>query len=198
MPLDDTVLDYQVAGYAEAPDGTPRMQVVLVAARLKMIEQLTAAVKEAGLKAEGIDLDAFALVRTLVREEDTASEDASRVYVHLGGITNLAVAVGNVCFFARPLSAVWTDPDASAQLADEIRLSIDYYMAQPRAKSVGQVVLSGPGSSDDELMRQLGMELGLPVEVAGPLGSLDASALSPDDDPRRYTVAAGLSMGAAA
>jgi Tfp pilus assembly PilM family ATPase len=108
------------------------------------------------------------------------------------------VAVGNVCFFARPLSAVWTDPDASSLLADEIRLSIDYYMAQPRAKSVGQVVLSGPGSSNDELTHQLGMELGLPVEVAGPLGSLDASALSPDDDPRRYTVAAGLSLGAAA
>jgi type IV pilus assembly protein PilM len=198
MPLDDTVLDYQVAGYAEAPDGTPRMQVVLVAARRKMIEQLTAAVKEAGLKAEGIDLDAFALVRTLVPEEDAATEDSSRVYVHLGGITNLAVAVGNVCFFARPLSAVWTDPDASSLLADEIRLSIDYYMAQPRAKSVGQVVLSGPGSSDDELTHQLGIELGLPVEVAGPLGSLDSSALSPDDDPRRYTVAAGLSLGAAA
>jgi type IV pilus assembly protein PilM len=198
MPLDDTVLDYQVAGYAEAPDGTPRMQVVLVAARRKMIEQLTAAVKEAGLKAEGIDLDAFALVRTLVPEEDAASEDSSRVYVHLGGITNLAVAVGNVCFFARPLSAVWTDPDASSLLADEIRLSIDYYMAQPRAKSVGQVVLSGPGSSDDDLTRQLGMELGLPVEVAGPLGTLDSSALAPDDDPRRYTVAAGLSLGAAA
>ncbi|HEX4760501.1 MAG TPA: pilus assembly protein PilM [Thermoleophilaceae bacterium] len=198
MPLDDTVLDYQVAGYAEGPDGTPRMQVVLVAARRKMIEQLTAAVKEAGLKAEGIDLDAFALVRTLVPEEDAATEDSSRVYVHLGGITNLAVAVGNVCFFARPLSAVWTEPDASSLLADEIRLSIDYYMAQPRAKSVGQVVLSGPGSSDDELTSQLGMEVGLPVEVAGPLGSLDSSALAPDDDPRRYTVAAGLSLGAAA
>jgi Tfp pilus assembly PilM family ATPase len=199
MPLDDTVLDYQVAGYAEAPDGTPRMQVVLVAARRKMIEQLTAAVKEAGLKAEGIDLDAFALVRALVPPtEDGAAEDSSRVYVHLGGITNLAVAVGNVCFFARPLSAVWSDPDASSLLADEIRLSIDYYMAQPRAKSVGQVVLSGPGSSDEELTRQLGIELGLPVEVAGPLGSLDASALAPEDDPRRYTVAAGLSLGAAA
>ena len=65
MPLDEAVLDHQVAGYAEAPDGTPRMQVVLVAARRKMIETLLEAVKAGGLKAEGIDLDAFALVRTL-------------------------------------------------------------------------------------------------------------------------------------
>jgi type IV pilus assembly protein PilM len=199
MPLDDTVLDYQIAGYEEAPDGTPRMQVVLVAARRRMIEQLVTAVKEAGLKAEGIDLDAFALVRTLVAEgDDGAEEDSSRVYCHLGGVTNLAVAVGSTCFFARPLSATWSDPDASSLLADEIRLSIDYYMAQPRAKQVGQIVLSGPGSSDEGLVQQLGIELGLPVEVAGPLGTLDSSALAPDEDPRRYTVAAGLSLGAAA
>jgi Tfp pilus assembly PilM family ATPase len=198
MPLDDTVLDYQVAGYEEAPDGTPRMQVVLVAARRRMIEQLVSAVKEAGLKAEGIDLDAFALVRTLVADGDGAEEENSRVYCHLGGVTNLAVAVGSTCFFARPLSAVWNDPDASSLLADEIRLSIDYYMAQPRAKQVGQIVLSGPGSSDEGLVQQLGIELGLPVEVAGPLGRLDSSALAPDEDPRRYTVAAGLSLGAAA
>ena len=33
MPLDEAVLDHHVAGYAEALDGTPRMQIVLVAAR---------------------------------------------------------------------------------------------------------------------------------------------------------------------
>jgi type IV pilus assembly protein PilM len=198
MPLDDTVLDYQVAGYTEAPDGTPRMQVVLVAARRRMIESLVGAVKEAGLKAEGIDLDAFALVRTLVPDEAATDDETSRVYCHLGGITNLAVAVGNVCFFARPLSAHWTDPDAGSLLADEIRLSIDYYMAQPRAKNVGQVVLSGPGSANEELVHSLGIELGLPVEIAAPLGALDSSGLDSGEDPHRYTVAAGLSLGAAA
>ena len=65
MPLDEAVLDHQVAGYTEAPDGSPRMQVVLVAARRSMIEALLEAAKAAGLKPEGIDLDAFALVRTL-------------------------------------------------------------------------------------------------------------------------------------
>ena len=65
MPLDEAVLDHQIAGFAEAPDGTPRMQVVLVAARRKMVETLLEAVKAAGLKADGIDLDAFALVRAL-------------------------------------------------------------------------------------------------------------------------------------
>ena len=65
MPLDEAVLDHQIAGYTDAPDGSPRMQVVLVAARRSMIEAVLEAAKKAGLKPEGIDLDAFALVRTL-------------------------------------------------------------------------------------------------------------------------------------
>ena len=120
------------------------MQVVLVAARRKMVETLLEAVKAAGLKAEGVDLDAFALVRTLAVNGD-GGEDGARVFCHLGGVTNLAVAVGANCFFTRPLSAVWDDEDAGSRLADEIRLSIDYYMTQPQARPVGEVVLSGPG-----------------------------------------------------
>jgi type IV pilus assembly protein PilM len=197
MPLDEAVLDYQVAGYAEAPDGTPRMQVVVVAARRKMIETLLEAVKAAGLKAEGVDLDAFALVRTLGSEADGAP-DSARVFCHLGGVTNLAIAVGTACFFTRPLSALWDEEDAGSRLADEIRLSIDYYMTQPQARPVGEVVLSGPGSSEGDLVENLGIHLGLPVRVAEPLGVLDSSSLARGDDPHRYTVAAGLSLGAAA
>jgi type IV pilus assembly protein PilM len=197
MPLDEAVLDHQVAGYAEAPDGTPRMQVVVVAARRRMIETLLAAVKSAGLKAEGVDLDAFALVRTLAFDGESTG-DSARVFCHLGGVTNLAIAVGTACFFTRPLSALWDDEDASSRLADEIRLSIDYYMTQPQARPVGEVVLSGPGSADDTLVEDLGLHLGLPVRVAEPLGVLDRSSLARGEDPHRYTVAAGLSLGAVA
>ena len=197
MPLDEAVLDHQIAGYVDAPDGTPRMQVVVVAARRKMIETLLEAVKAAGLKAEGVDLDAFALVRALAVDEDGLGESA-RVFCHLGGVTNLAVAVGSACFFTRPLAAVWDDEDAGSRLADEIRLSIDYYMTQPQARPVGEVVLSGPGSADGELEESLRVHLGIPVRVAAPLGVIDSSTLAQDQDPHRYTVAAGLALGAAA
>lgn len=197
MPLDEAVLDHQIAGFAKAPDGTPRMQVVLVAARRKMVETLLEAVKGAGLKADGVDLDAFALVRALAVESDEPDQPA-RVYCHLAGVTNLAVAVGTSCFFTRPLSAVWDDEDAGSRLADEIRLSIDYYMTQPQAKPVAEVVLSGAGSADAQLIESLESHLGLPVQVPAPLGAIDVSALGPNEDPHRYTVAAGLSMGAAA
>src|SRR5919109_2162800 len=198
MPLDEAVLDHQVAGYLEAPDGSPRMQVVVVAARRSMIEALLESAKQAGLKPEGIDLDAFALVRMLAVATDTIAGDSARVYCHLGGVSNLAIAVGTACFFTRPLAAVWDDEGAAAGLADEIRLSIDYYMTQPQAKPVGEIVVSGPGSADEQLVESLGMHLGLPTTVAAPLGVLDRSALAPSEDPHRLTVAAGLAMGKAA
>jgi type IV pilus assembly protein PilM len=198
MPLDDAVLDHQVAGFTESPDGSPRMQVVLVAARRSMIQKLLDATKHAGLKPAGIDLDAFALVRMLATDGEEGAIETARVYCHLGGVSNLAVAVGTTCYFTRPLAAVWTDEDAGSRLADEIRLSIDYYMAQPQARSVGEVVLSGPGSSEDDIIRSLELDLGLPVSVAPPLGTLDATAVAAGDDPSRYTVAAGLSLGEAA
>jgi type IV pilus assembly protein PilM len=197
MPLDEAVLDHQIAGFSTAADGTPRMQVVLVAARRKMIETLLDAVKTAGLKADGVDLDAFALVRALAVDSDEP-EHAARVFCHLGGVTNLAVAVGSSCFFTRPLSAVWDEEDAGSRLADEVRLSIDYYMTQPQAKPVGEVVLSGPGSVNRQLVESLETHLGIPVTVPAPLGTIDGSALGPNEDPHRYTVAAGLSLGAVA
>ncbi len=199
MPLDEAVLDHQIAGFSTAADGTPRMQVVLVAARRKMIETLLEAVKIAGLKPDGVDLDAFALVRALATEsDDDEADQAARVFCHLAGVTNLAVAVGTSCFFTRPLSAVWDEDDAGSRLADEIRLSIDYYMTQPQAKPVGEVVLSGPGSASSELVESLELHLGIPVVVPAPLGTIDGSGVSPNEDPHRYTVAAGLSLGAAA
>ena len=105
-----------------------------MAARRKMVDGLLEAVKVAGLKAQGLDLDAFALLRMLAAGDD-GSQDSARVFCHLADLTNLAIAVGSTCFFTRPLSAVWDGEDAGSRLADEIRLSIDYYMTQPQGQA---------------------------------------------------------------
>ncbi|HWM12142.1 MAG TPA: pilus assembly protein PilM [Solirubrobacteraceae bacterium] len=215
MPLDEAVLDHQIAGYTNGGDAGERMQVVVVAARRSMIEDYLGAAKDAGLKAEGIDLDAFALVRMLAGTtldgdpaplepsadapgDDPAGPQAARVFCHLGGVSNLAIALGSSCFFSRTLSTPYDAEGAGPRLADEIRMSIDYYMAQPAALAVGDVVISGQGARDDALVDAVAAQLGIPVATASPLGDLDASIVSGDDDPNRYTVAAGLALGAAA
>jgi type IV pilus assembly protein PilM len=208
MPLDEAVLDYQVVGQATSAEGSPRLRVVVVAARQAMIERFVEGVRAAGLKPEGIDLNAFALVRALAKAEaavrdseaDTGADQLACVYCHLGGVTNLAVAVGKRCLFTRPLSTDWTDQGehVASALAEEIRLSIDFYMAQPDARPVGEVQLSGPGSTHDGLAGELSGLIHLPVAVADPLGGLDVNGALDGEDPHRHTVAAGLALGASA
>jgi type IV pilus assembly protein PilM len=53
-------------------------------------------------------------------------------------------------------------------LADELRLSLDYYGAQESAVPVSQVVLAGPGSSIGGLAERMHAALGLPISVARP------------------------------
>jgi type IV pilus assembly protein PilM len=216
MPLDEAVLDYQVVGQSISAEGSPRLRVVVVAARQAMIERFVEGVRGAGLKPEGIDLNAFALVRALAKPDvDTPAAAAADnafaapvalsgplacVYCHLAGVTNLAVAVGTDCLFTRPLSTDWTEQgdQVASALAEEIRLSIDFYMAQPGARPVGEVQLSGPGSTFEGLADELSALIHLPVTVADPLGGLHVNGGLEGEDPHRHTVAAGLALGASA
>jgi type IV pilus assembly protein PilM len=99
MPLDNAVLDYHALGVVETPAG-PRMRVIVVAAQRDMVERLISAVRASGLRPEGVDLSAFALIRSLHRAND--EQDPSRVlYLNVGGLTNMAIAEGTVCRFTR-------------------------------------------------------------------------------------------------
>ena len=199
MPLDEVVLDHQVIGETVTPEGAARYRIVVVAARESMVSRVVEAVRGAGLRPEGIDLNAFALVRTLSLPADSA--ESARVYCHLAGVTNLAIAIGPICLFTRPLSAAWQDDDehaAAAALAEEIRLSVDFYMAQADARWVGEVVLSGPGARREGLAEHLGSMIDVPVSVAEPLGRMQSTQIPMGEDPYRHTVAVGLALGAAA
>src|SRR4051794_28611507 len=90
MPLDEAVLDYQVIGQATTPEGAGTMRVVVVAAREPMIMRLVDAVRAAGLRPEGVDLSAFALMRVVAPDHEAEPQPA-HVYCHVAGITNLAV-----------------------------------------------------------------------------------------------------------
>jgi type IV pilus assembly protein PilM len=98
MPLSNAVLDFHPLGIIDTPSG-PRQRVVLVAAQRDMVERLLAAVRGAGLTPAGVDLSAFALIRSLYRPD---AEGTGRVlYLNVDGLTNLAIAEGTICHFTR-------------------------------------------------------------------------------------------------
>jgi type IV pilus assembly protein PilM len=98
MPLNNAVLDFHPLGMVDTPAG-PRQRVVLVATQRDLVESLLAAVRGAGLAAEGVDLSAFALIRSLYRREE--DESGRVLYLNVDGLTNLAIAEGTVCRFTR-------------------------------------------------------------------------------------------------
>src|SRR5579884_160051 len=119
MPLDQAVLEHQVLGPVETPEGT-RTRVVVVAARRDMIDRLLEAVKRAGLSPQGIDLSAFAMIRALHR----SGTSGPVVYVNVGGITNLAVAEGSTCIFTRAIA--YGLQSMASELAERRGLTLEH------------------------------------------------------------------------
>ncbi len=121
MPLEQSVLDWQVLRRGLGEDGR-QMDVAIVAARRDMVGSLVSALRDAGLKPVGIDVAAFGMIRALAGEaeapdytaayeertlgfapgeEQPAPQIPARLYCNLGDVTNLAVARGGDCLFTR-------------------------------------------------------------------------------------------------
>jgi type IV pilus assembly protein PilM len=101
MPISSVVLDFRSLGVIST-DAGPRQRIMLVAARRDMVERLVSAVTAAGLRPDGVDLAAFALIRALSPAPLDASERI--LYLCVGGLTNLVVAEGTTCVFTRVLN----------------------------------------------------------------------------------------------
>jgi type IV pilus assembly protein PilM len=119
MPLDNAVMDFHPLGVHDTPDGS-RQQVVLVAAQRDMVSRLLAAVRNAGLRPEGIDLSAFALIRSLYRQD--AEHDGRVLYLNVDGLTNMAIAEGAVCRFTRVVGGGFEA--MASQLAERLSVPV--------------------------------------------------------------------------
>ena len=99
IPPDQAIIDYQSVGWFEDESG-PRQRLVVVAAHREMIETLVSAVRRAGLRVDGIDLEAFVLIRSLVPTAPRG--DGAEVLCHIGaGATNIVVSVDRSSQFTR-------------------------------------------------------------------------------------------------
>jgi type IV pilus assembly protein PilM len=105
MPLNNAVLDFRPLGVVDTPEGA-RQRVLLVAAQRDMIDKLLVATKAAGLHPEGVDLSAFALIRSLYRPDRQQGENgpSGALYLNVGGLTNMAIGEGTTCRFTRVLA----------------------------------------------------------------------------------------------
>lgn len=89
--------------------------------------------------------------------------------------------------------------EAAGDLAEEVRGSVEYHHAQPYAREVTRLLLSGEGALISGLAAHLGELLGLPAENARPAEKLAANRSNISDEQLRamepvLAVALGLAM----
>jgi type IV pilus assembly protein PilM len=170
MPLSNAVLDFHPLGIYDTPTG-PRQRVVLVAAQRDMVERLLAAVSSAGLTAEGVDLSAFALIRSL--HDRAEGQDGRVLYLNVDGLTNLAIAEGTVCRFTRVIGA------GVEGMAVELAARRAISLADARAL-LGSVDLNAPVAVPDVGLSPAVASANQPHDVAAGDVALDAPA--PEQD----------------
>jgi type IV pilus assembly protein PilM len=139
IPVDDAVLDYHVVSETLDDSGRAVRRVVLAAAYRDSIDRHVAACKAAGIEVVAVDLEAFALLRT-VAPLFGGDEPAAVVAVTMGhDRTTLAISDGTVCDFTRVLE--WGG--SSLVSAIERELGVD---ASDAAKLKRTLSLETPGT----------------------------------------------------
>ena len=119
IPIEEAVLDYRILSESETEEGERICRVLLVVAYRDLVDGYLAACRKAGLTVVGIDLEAFALLRSLSTPRPT--EEAALVAVAIGhDRSTFAVSNGTVCEFTRVLE--WGGHALDAAVAQALDL----------------------------------------------------------------------------
>jgi type IV pilus assembly protein PilM len=123
IPLDEAVLDYHVLGESIDEDGTTMQRVLLVVAYRELVERYVSACRKAGITLAGVDLEAFALLRSLAApRQDGDESDSALVAVSIGhDRSTFAVSDGRICEFTRVIE--WGGATLSVAIARALDLA---------------------------------------------------------------------------
>jgi type IV pilus assembly protein PilM len=100
IPLDEALLDYRVLDSSVDEQGRTVKRVLLVVAYRELVERYIGACRKAGIALEGIDLEAFALLRALGAPTERGS--SALVAIAIGhDRSTFAVSDGRICEFTR-------------------------------------------------------------------------------------------------
>ena len=124
IPVEEAVLDYRILSESETEEGERICRVLLVVAYRELVDRYVAACRKAGLGVVGIDLEAFAVLRSLSapRDAGAAAPEAALVAVAIGhDRSTFAVSDGTVCEFTRVLE--WGGGALDGAVAQALDLS---------------------------------------------------------------------------
>ena len=118
IPIDQAILDFHTLEHYEADGGNRFSRILLVAAQRTMVDTILEVVNAAKLEPVGLDLDAFAMLRSLA-PENLLDDEGGEMLIDVGAsITNIVVHENGVPRFVRILlmgGAAVTDGLVSAR-----------------------------------------------------------------------------------
>lgn len=132
MPVEETIIDFEVQKEYQVKKGEEKMiKVLMVAAQKEMINTYVEAMAGAGLAPQSIDVNSFALMRSLVPKLPAAPTDKQVKEVlktvcllNIGaGLTNMIIVEERVPYFVRII--IFGGNDFTQALADELKVSPD-------------------------------------------------------------------------
>ena len=124
IPIEEAVIDWQVLGEREEEDGSVTRRIMLVVAYRDLLDRYVTACKKAGIKLVGIDLEAFALLRSISEPLPVEAGPASAavVVVAVGhDRSTFAVSDGRFCEFTRVLD--WGGATLNVAIARELDIA---------------------------------------------------------------------------
>lgn len=103
IPVEQAILDFQILENYQTAEGQLLSRILVVAAQRQMVEAIVAVVGEARLEPTNLDLDAFALVRSLAPPRLLSGEDGELLVDVGAAVTNIVVHQGGTPRFVRIL-----------------------------------------------------------------------------------------------
>ena len=227
IPVSEMVLDFAVVGEMQGETG-PRLETLMVAVRQDMLDKSLQATAGAALVPRVVDASPLALMRTVPESmlagtiifADIASGITS-LMLSTAGIprfvriipTNLQAAssqdflIGDIVFEAKQQIASTVEHESISgddwsgwgrSLAEEIRSSIGFYLAQRDSLTVDCLCLSGQGARSEGLSELINSLLDIPVKVINPAApfqnAVDAHNVNWSKEGTDFAVAVGLAL----
>jgi type IV pilus assembly protein PilM len=146
IPLDEAVLDFRVLDEHVDAEGQSVKRVLLVVVYRELVERYVSACKRAGITLAGIDLEAFALLRSLAAPADRGSSALVAVAIGYDRST-FAVSDGRVCEFTRVLE--WGGSALNVALARTFDSTPSEVEAIKRSLSLDETI-TPPGLTPDQ------------------------------------------------
>lgn len=131
MPIEETIIDFEILKEYEIREDEKMMKVLLVAAQRDMIQSFVDALAGAGLTPASIDVKSFALMRSLIpklatipSEDDAKKAMSTACLLNVGaGVSNMVIIDEGMPYFVRIL--LFGGNDFSKVLADQLKITED-------------------------------------------------------------------------